>query len=205
MGIWKPSLLFFEKMDIEKIAKETKGIKRIAVVQYLDPRIMRSLPLFERLFRHDYISPEIRREKFREIPGLVLSENVFENITPLAGFGQITKALTGDLPSLLDVTVRYHVLGTGAADPEDGDETLEAEGNRKLVTSKSRLGNKSYYTIVYAESEAVGTWEEMGLVMGGSLTTDTGFLWDRSLYSWTKSNAQAVTFDYEETFVNVEV
>jgi len=130
---------------------------------------------------------------------------VFENLTPLVGFGQITKALTGDLASLTDITVRYHVLGTGTTDPSDSDEALEAEENRKLVTSKSRSGNKSYYTIAYAETEAVGVWEEMGLYMGGSATPDSGFLWDRSLYSWEKTDAQAVTFDYEETFVNVEI
>lgn len=192
-------------MDIEKIKTEPKGIKRIAVVQYLNPEILKSLSSFERLFQHSYITPELRRNRFREIAGLVQAEAVFENITPLAGFSQITKALTGDLSSLLDITVRYHVLGTGTTEPADGDETLETEDNRKLVTSKSRSGNKSYYTIVYAESEAVGTWEEMGLVMGGSLTPDTGFLWDRSLYSWEKTNVQAVTFDYEETFVNVEL
>lgn len=195
-------------MSIEDVQLEPKGPKRIGVVQWLDPELLRSLPNFVRLFDHDYIRPEDRRAMFRNIDGLVIRETAFENITPDVGFAQITKAQTGALASLDDLLVRWHVLGTddGTILPiGSGNTQLGAEGNRKAVTSKSRSGAKAFYTIVYAEAEAVGVWEEMGLIMGGSNAPDTGFVWDRSLYAWEKTAVQAVTFDYEDTYVNVDV
>lgn len=193
-------------MELEKIKQEPKGPKRIAIVSWLNAAILKKLTDWEKYFDHDLYSPEQRRKFFESVEGLVQKQAVFDNITPTVGFAQIAKGLTGNLASLDDLIVKYHVLGT-----DDGtilpiglsNVALGDEQNRKLVTSKSQTANKAAYTIVYAEAEANGTWDEMGLVIGGTITPDSGILWDRTLYPFVKTASQAVTFDYEDTLVNV--
>lgn len=135
--------------------------------------------------------------------GLIESEVMFENITPTVGFQTLTKALTGNLPTLEELEVTVHAFGSDGTTPADGDTTLGTETVRKLLSSKSYNGASAFYTAFYDLAEANGTHAEMGLFInadGG--TPDDGTMWDHSLIAITKTDTQSLTIDYEDTFVN---
>lgn len=183
--------------------QEEKYIKRIGYVQYLDRDLLRkTFPDFMRLFDHNVMNPAERRRLFERL-GIVKTEHIFENITPISGFQQILKGFVGDLTDLEDLVINVHALGTGTNTPANGDTALQTETYRKLVTSKSYSDNKGLYTIFYDSAEAPGSYEEMGLYMGADENVaDDGTLYDRTLYNFTKAGDQDVTFDYEDLFVN---
>lgn len=136
------------------------------------------------------------------VPGLLEDRIIFENITPLVGFTALTKAMSGHAASLAEIVPNVHALGTGVTAPTSADTQLQTEVTRKLLASQAYAGNKAYYTAVYETTEANGTWTEMALFLNATLVANNGVMWDRSAIGITKTSAQSLTIDYEDTFIN---
>jgi len=203
------------KNNFSHIKKEEKHAVRIGIATTYDhaklaaiarTRKARELGIrsYKDLFDVKKFLPETRFEILSKFfPGVIMEQKAFENITPTIGFTQITAGLVGELASLADLEVNVHALGSGSTPAADGDTALETEVARTLLSSKSKVGNKAYYTAVYEPSEAIGTHTEMGLFINGDPgTPDDGILWDRSIVSITKTGAQSLTIDIEDTFTN---
>lgn len=137
--------------------------------------------------------------------GIVAQAVPFKNITPTIGFEAITKALSGNMAAVEELEVVVHAFGDDDTAPADGDTTLGNETSRKLLSSTSYSGASAFYTAFYDLAEAIGTHAEMGLFINTDAgTPDDGVLWDRSLIEITKTGAQSLSIDYEDTFVNNE-
>ena len=188
--------------DLYEIKEEEKLTKRIGIASWLDAKILESIPNLEEWFDLNKHTQKERLAYFDTIPGLVQKQSAYENITPTAGFVPITKGLAGGLGSVAEITVNYHAMGTGTNAPAAGDTQLQTEGVRKLMTSKTWANNKFYATIFYTAAEAVGTWEEIEMVINGTASANTGVCYDRSLLHIVKSAVQALTIDYEDTYIN---
>lgn len=145
------------------------------------------------------------REKLLASAPAGVVENVlkFENLTPTIGFTQITKALTGNLPTIEELEVVVHAFGDDDTPPALTDTQLGNETSRKLLSSVSFNGSKAYYTAFYDLAEAVGTHEEMGLFMDADPgIANDGVLWDHTLLAITKTGSQSLTIDYEDSLIN---
>jgi hypothetical protein len=182
--------------------QEVKYPKRIGYITLLNHAIISKLPNFEDLFNLEKISLADRFAMLKKIPGAIENQVIFENLTPLVGFTALTKAMTGNAASLAEIIPNVHALGSGLTAPASGDTQLQTETIRKLLASKSYSGNKAYYTAVYETSEANGTHKEMALFMNATLVANNGTMWDRSAIDITKTSAQSLTIDYEDTFIN---
>ena len=62
----------------------------------------------------------------------------------------------------------YLALGTGETAAADGNVKLEAEGYRKILTSKTRNLNEVRLRFFLLTSEANGEWSEMGVMLAGT-------------------------------------
>jgi len=185
-----------------KIVQEVKPMKRIGWISLINQKKLEKLRLDWRdLFDLNKYTLKQRFDELAKL-GVVQRREIFENITPTVGFAALTKALSGNIATVAEVLVNYHSLGTGVAAPASGDTALGTEGARVIVSSKTYSGNKAYYTVFYGLTEGVGTWTEMGLWLNASATPGSGTLWDRSLISISKTNAQSLTIDYEDTLSN---
>lgn len=194
----KPRAFYFMQ-----ITEEQKFIKRIGwVTSYNWPRL-KSIQGWQKLFDLSLYSIKDRFELLKQFPGVVENQQIFENLSPTSGFRQVTKAMTGNIASLDEITVNVHAMGTGSTSPGSADTQLETEAVRKSLTSRAFEDNKAFYTIFYTASEAIGSFSEIGLFINGDPeVVDSGFLWDRSLLPITKSGTQTLTIDYEDTFIN---
>lgn len=197
------ALFIYMQLGQHEIQEEKKR-KVIGYATLLNEAVRKTIPNFEQYLDLAKYSLKERLEIFRGIPGLVEGELKFENITPRVGFTQILKAMTGNLASLADLIVNYHALGTGTTGATLSDTQLQIEGTRKLLASTSydATNSRMVFTAFYTASEAVGTWQEMGLFINGSATVNSGYMWDRSVLPIVKTNTQALTIDYEDTLVN---
>lgn len=183
--------------------QEKKYRKRIGYLTLLNHEIVSKLPQYHYLFDLKRITLKGRLAFLASIPGAIEKQIIFENITPIVGFEVLTKLLTGNLGSLVEGEVNVHALGSGVTPPADGDTELETETIRKLIASSTYDENKAFYTVVYETTEANGTHREMGLFINADDgIPDDGTLWDRSEINITKTSAQSLTIDYEDTFVN---
>jgi hypothetical protein len=189
---------------MEKFIQEKKGRKVIGWATLIDQKKLESLRSDWRdLFN---LKKYTLKERFSVLNtlGVIQKQERFDNITPTVGFEALAKALTGNISTVAEIKVNVHAMGTGTTPAADGDTTLETEGIRKSLASWSYNDNKSYYTAFYGLSEAVGTWTELGLYIDADpLVTDDGVLWDRTLTTITKTSAQSLTIDVEDTFANL--
>jgi hypothetical protein len=186
-----------------QITEEQKFIKRIGWVTNYNWKRLKQLEGWQRLFDLSQYPIRERFEILKQLPGVIENQQIFENLTPTAGFRQLTKAMTGNIAALADIIVNVHAMGTSSTAPANGNTQLIAETVRKALTSKAYSDNKAFYTIFYTASEAVGTFAEIGLFINGDpLVANSGVIWDRSLLPIVKSNTQTLTIDYEDTFIN---
>lgn len=125
----------------------------------------------------------------------------FENLIPTVGRNNIAKALAGDLSVIADAEINFTSLGTDATAPTNGDTTLGTETFRKPVASSTSSGNQLFVTAFYTAVEVVGTFEEAGLHINGTVAVDSGVLFSRVIFSpaVTKSITETLTVDYTVT------
>lgn len=186
-----------------QITEEQKFIKRIGWITSYNWPLLKSIKGWQRLFDLSLYSIRDRFEILKQFPGVVESQQIFENLSPTAGFRQVTKAMSGNIAGVEEIMVNVHAMGNGSTAPGSSDTQLESEAVRKHLTSRAYEDNKAFYTIFYTASEAIGTFSEIGLFINGDPDVpDSGSLWDRSLLPITKSGTQTLTIDYEDTFIN---
>lgn len=184
--------------------REEKYRKVIGYGTYLNPEILATVKNLEHWLDVKKVSLKERWDYFKSIPGLVEGTFKFENITPLAGFEVILKAMTGNLGSLAEMVVNYHALGSGSTGATMNDTDLQTETFRKALASSSydTPNSRMIFTAFYTAGEAIGTHQEMGLFMNGTAVANSGTMWDRSVLPIVKTGTQAMTIDYEDTLVN---
>ena len=93
-------------------------------------------------------------------------------------------------------SINYLELGTGTTTPAAADTALTTPNATTWKSIGSRSVYASYYAeydCTYATSEAVGSWEEMGLWAGATATDGTGTLCAHVLATWSKSSSQTAT------------
>lgn len=179
--------------------QEVKYPKRIGYISLYNAKKLAKLTAkIPHIFDLSKISLQ---ERFSILAPALEDRVIFENITPLVGFTSLAKVMTG-YAAAVEAQPNVHALGSGATAPTSADTQLQTEVTRKLLASKAYAGNKAYYTVVYETTEANGTHLEMALFMNATLVANNGTMWDRSAISITKTAAQSLTIDYEDTFIN---
>ena len=95
-----------------------------------------------------------------------------------------------------------HAIGTGTAAPALGDTTLGSEEERKLWSTRARVGTQGQFSVFYLGSESNYDLKEAGTFGGASAlvgTPDSGKLWNRHLQPYDNSGGSPndLTYDYE--------
>ena len=95
-----------------------------------------------------------------------------------------------------------HSIGTGTAAPALGDTTLGSEQERKLWSTRARVGTQGQFSAFYLGSESNYDLKEAGTFGGASAlvgTPDSGKLWNRHLQPYDNSGGSPndLTYDYE--------
>lgn len=95
-----------------------------------------------------------------------------------------------------------HAIGTGTAAPALGDTTLGTEQERKLWSTRARIGTQGQFSVFYLGSESNYDLKEAGTFGGASAlvgTPDSGKLWNRHLQPYDNSGGSPndLTYDYE--------
>lgn len=182
--------------------QEVKPRKVIGWATFIDQLKLESIRAdWKELFDLKKISLAERFKILGEL-GVIQKQLRFDNITPTVGFEALTKAMSGNISTVAEVAVNYHALGSGTNPAADSDTQLQTEVSRALLSSRSYNDEKAYYTAFYGLADAIGTHHEMGLFINGSASANSGVLWDRTLIDITKTGAQSLTIDYEDTFQN---
>lgn len=116
--------------------------------------------------------------EFNRIMDSILNSlvNVFDGITP-------------------DLQIKYLAIGTGTTAITDTDTQLDTEIFRTQFLTSNLTGTGEFtttYTIL--DSEAVATWEEIGIFAGSGATAaaNSGTLVSRILFNFTKTSLQEV-------------
>lgn len=122
---------------------------------------------------------------------------VYTNLVTNAGKGLLAKALASGLASVDEAKISYQELGTGATAPSYSDTGLQTPSGatRKAITSLGYSANIISITAFWAVTEATGPWTEFGTFIGGSMTSNSGTLWNRIAISVTVASDKALTID----------
>jgi hypothetical protein len=115
---------------------------------------------------------------WRDEAGNILETQEERNLITQAGFEAIAALFIGELPQSNAV---YLALGTGETEAASGDKKLEAEGYRKILTSKTRNLNEVRLRFFLLTGEANGEWSEMGVMLAGTEMKDSGLNLNRIL------------------------
>jgi hypothetical protein len=140
----------------------------------------------------------------RDERGEVVHQERRNNMVVKSGLACVAAALGNDLTSLTGVQLNYQELGTGTTAPAFANTGLETPdaSTRKLLNSSSHADNVVYVTAFWAAGEATGTWEEFGLFINGTATSNSGSLFNRLLLGAVEVGAtNSLSVDGEVTFV----
>lgn len=100
------------------------------------------------------------------------TRRIEKNIITQSGLESLAALFIGELPQS---SAMYLALGTGETAAANGDKKLEAEGFRKILTSKTRELNEVRLRFFLVTSEANGEWSEMGIMLAGTEGKDSGW------------------------------
>lgn len=135
-----------------------------------------------------------RRERDRLLNALCLDGFESHNLAVNAGRTQLLN-LIGSIGGHSGCT--YFAVGTGSNSPSTGDTQLQTEFFRKLFTTTTISGNQIDLSTVFATTEGNTTYAEAGLFGNGATgTANSGTLFARSAYVYTKSSAVTLSNDY---------
>jgi hypothetical protein len=91
----------------------------------------------------------------------------------------------------------YFAVGTGSNAPSTGDTQLQTEFFRKVFSTTTISGNQVDLSTVFNTGEGNTTYAEAGLFGNGATgTANSGTLFARSSYVYTKSSAVTLSNDY---------
>jgi|GEM_PF-6141636 len=128
---------------------------------------------------------------------------VAENVVCDSGKAVLAQHLANDFTYTIP---NYCLLGTNAAAGDHANTILGAETYRKLINSRAAIGLATYLSTWFMAAECSGTYYEIGHVIGGTASANTGQLWSRiadpdtAELPITKSTAESLTVDYKSLF-----
>ena len=103
---------------------------------------------------------------WRDKDGNILETREEHNLITQSGLEALAALFIGELPQSNAI---FLALGTGETAAADGNVKLEAEGYRKILTSKTRNLNEVRLRFFLTTSEAIGEWAEMGVFLAGTM------------------------------------
>jgi len=115
----------------------------------------------------------------------------YRNRVVNSGLGMIAQRLAGE-GNTCEIT--YGAVGTDSTPPAAADTSLGAELARKLLTTRSRDGNKVNFSVFFSTGEANGDLKEFAVFGdGASGTPDSGTMFNRALINVTKTDTYTMT------------
>ena len=131
--------------------------------------------------------------------GQLVDRVEIRNLITNAGLNLLRDAMKGDVG---DTQVKYLAWGDDATAPTTSDIALGNEEGRRQITSRTAtsIGVLSQTTII-ASTEGNNQIEELGFFagVGATITTDSGVLLARVLYSHLKTNQESIQVDRTDT------
>ena len=115
-------------------------------------------------------------------------------------FNRITNTALDAIINILDnidpnLDIKYLAIGTDSSPLDDNDTTLGNEIFRTQFISSNNAAVGEFTTeFAILDSEAVATWQEIGIFCGDSATSsaDTGIMLSRILYTRAKTSLEEV-------------
>lgn len=161
--------------------KKTKKIEYVT-----DPAVMKILVNVKATIR-DAKTGKVKRTKN------------YHNLVVTAGKAAIAEFLGKSTPSFATLSPNYCAVGTGTNTPAVGNTTLQTETARSVIASKSFSSNVVYLTGFFGATDVSGTLREVGLIINGSATANTGTLFNRVAINVTKAITETLTIDFTIT------
>lgn len=148
----------------------------------------------------------ITRKQYSQ--GYILGKNVatdvHKNVICNAGFSAITKILAGDVSYLGNGAINKALLGDGVGAVAPTRTQLINEVYRNDLYSATSSNNIMYATIIFTETEVVGTFKEFGNCIDGLAGENTGLLWSHlSGLNWVKDDVTALVVSCEYSLASV--
>lgn len=137
---------------------------------------------------------------------LVWESLAIENLVVNNGLEMLARVISGDVT--YTGVINYCTLGDGNTAVNATDTTLDNEVYRKLVTGTSYSGANAYISTFFNQTEVADTIEEIGHVIDGTGSVNTGRQFSRIEAAdtvelpVTKSSSETLTVDYRATFAN---
>jgi len=134
--------------------------------------------------------------------GNILESREEHNLITQSGLNSLASLFIGELAQSSAI---YLALGTGETAAASGDKKLEAEGYRKILTSKTRELNEVRLRFFLTTTEANGEWSEMGVFLAGTDIKDSGTMLNRILPTGgiRKASNQTLTVEVRIKFQGV--
>lgn len=107
------------------------------------------------------------------------TRRIEKNLITQSGLESMAALFIGEL---LQSSAIYLALGTGETSAASGDKKLQAEGYRKILTSKTRELNEVRLRFFLTAGEAINdNWSELGVMLVGTDIKDSGQMLNRIL------------------------
>jgi hypothetical protein len=106
------------------------------------------------------------------------TRRIEKNKITQSGLEALAALFIGELPQS---NAMFLALGTGVVAAAGGDKKLEAEGYRKILTSKTRNLNEVRLRFFLNTGEAIGEWTELAVMLAGTEIKDSGIMLNRIL------------------------
>ena len=151
---------------------------------------------------------EAYRDALKDFYKLFLSweSAPIHNLVVDDGLEMLARIISGDVT--YTGVLNYCTLGDNNTAVSASDTTLGNEVHRKLVTSTTFSGNEAFISTFFNQAEIADTIEEIGHVVDGTGSADSGQQYSRIEAAdtvelpVTKSASETLTVDYKSTFAN---
>lgn len=128
-----------------------------------------------------------------------IRKNLTDNMVLTAGKNALADRLIGTTTNNRGI-ITYCGLGTGITAPVAGNTDLETELFRKLISTRSVVGNIATFQTFFTATEVVGTLTEAGLFGDdASGTANSGTLFCRTLINRVKTSSDTLTLVWTVT------
>lgn len=187
--IFSATLAFTEKL------KAMEGVWTFYLIERPEPLNSEEIEQYKKLEKD--FGGNVPADVIEHFFGGAIKKIVYHNIIPTVSRQQICKALSNNIAAVSEISVNYQELGTGTTTPANGDTGLQTPSGatRKAVSSRTYSSNQLNITAFWAATEATGTWREFASFMSGSLTSNSGVIFNHAAINVTVSAAQSLTID----------
>lgn len=120
-----------------------------------------------------------------------------KNKVVTSGLGALAAIFVGEIPASSAIWI---AAGTGTTAVANADRTLEVEGYRKILVTKSRQGGTVILRTYLLQSEGNGDWEEWAVFIAGTDQADSGIMLNRLVTPISKAGNQVLTVEVKLTF-----